>query len=301
MPTFYDQLKQSALAAGVAEKTWASFIRALSSPKHGRINCWTGATTRGSMILRAWRRESRVNLSRVEQIAQPLIDTLKAEGARPFARDLSRLNCLRGFEAVWGCPDAGDLGGARLASGTTVTDLCRYYFDMDSGLGLISEDDRNSIALLLQETNPAEQRKVLGLFHRPLGKRTGVPASCWSSPPPYPERFDMVWAVREHDFPTHLTPDDARDLLGLVRFRKGGDLVFLTYLLPRSTSPRVPTAVEALGGWAYWPAKDLPNQTTMDYSKGTPGPREFVHSADVPPDTMGIRWMGRLARDWEDA
>jgi hypothetical protein len=36
----------------------------------------------------------------------------------------------------------------------------------------------------------------------------------------------------------------------------------------------------------------------MDYSKGTRGPREFVPSADVPPDTMGIRWMGGLACDW---
>jgi hypothetical protein len=171
---------------------------------------------------------------------------------------------------------------------------------MDSGLGLISEDDRNSIAILLQETNPAEQRKVLALFHRSLGKRTGVPDYRLSSPPPYPERLDMVWAVREHDLPPHLTADDARNLLGLVRFRKGGDLVFFTYLLPAGTSPRVPMAVEALGGWAYWPARDLRKQTTMDYCKGTPGPREFVHSGDVPPDTMGVRWMGRLARDWYD-
>jgi len=301
MPTLYYQLKQSVLAAGVEKKTWASFIRALRSLEHGRIACWTGATTPGRMILRARRREWRVNPSRVEQVAKRLTDILKTEGADPFATDLSHLKCFRGFEAVWGCPEAGDLGGARLASGTTVADLCRYYFDVDSGLGLISEADRESIAVSLQKTNPAEQRKVLALFQRPLGKRTGVPASCRSSPPPYPERFDMVWALREHDLPPHVTADDTRNALGLVHFRKGGDLVFFTYLLPGSTSPRVPTAVEALGGWAYWPAKDLRKQTTMDYSKGTPGPREFVHSADVPPDTMGVRWMGRLARDWDDA
>jgi hypothetical protein len=111
----------------------------------------------------------------------------------------------------------------------------------------------------------------------------------------------MVWAVREHDLPPHATADDARNLLGLADFRKGGDLVFFTYLLPEGASPRVPTAVEALGAWAYWPAKDLRKQTTMDYSRGTPGPREFVHSGDVPPDTMGIRWTGKLARDWDEA
>jgi len=110
----------------------------------------------------------------------------------------------------------------------------------------------------------------------------------------------MLWAVREHDLPAQLTPDDARNLLGLVRFRKGEDLVFFTYSQTVGTPPRVPTAVEALGGWAYWPARDLRKQTTMDYHKGTPGPHEFVHSADVPPDTMSIRWLGRLARDWDD-
>jgi hypothetical protein len=164
MPTFYHQLKDSALAAGVEKKTWASFVRALRSFEHGRITCWLGATTPGRMMLRAWRRESRVSVSRVEQIAWPLIDTLKTEGADPFARDLSRLGCFRGFEAVWGCPEAGDVGPARLASATTVNGLCRHYFDMDTGLGLISEDDHDSIVALLQNTNPAEQRKVLGLF-----------------------------------------------------------------------------------------------------------------------------------------
>jgi hypothetical protein len=301
MPTFYNLLKVSALTAGVEEKVWTSFVRALRSLEHGRITCCTGATTPGRMVLRAWRRESRVNLSRVQEVAKPLIDVLKTEGAEPFARDLSRLNCFRGFEAVWGCPEAEDVVGDRLASGITVTELCRYYFEMDSGLGPITEDDRRNIAVLLQKTSPAEQRKVLALFQRPLGKRKGVPDSCRSSPPPYIERFDMVWAMREHDLPAHLTPDDARSLLGLVRFRKGEDLVFFTDPQTVGTPPRVPTAVEALGGWAYWPAKDLRKQATMDYSKGTPGLREFVHSAEVPPETMGVRWMGRLAHDWDDA
>ncbi|HXX24952.1 MAG TPA: hypothetical protein VEO19_17570 [Terriglobia bacterium] len=301
MPSFYDLLKQSVLAAGVEEKTWASFIRALRSLEHGRITCWMGTTTPGRMVLRAWRLESRVKPSRVQQVARPLADTLKTDGPEPFARDLPRLNCFRAFEAVWGCPEAGDVVGDRLASGITVTRLCRYYFDMDSGLGLITEDDRRSIAVSLQRTNPAEQRKVLALFQRPLGKRKGFPDTCRSSPPPYPERFGMVWAVREHDLPPHLTPDDARNLLGLVGFHKSEDLVFFIYQLSGGTLPRVPTAVEAMGGWAYWPAKDLRKQTTMDYSKGTSGPREFVHSADIPPETMGVRWMGRLAREWDDA
>jgi hypothetical protein len=169
---------------------------------------------------------------------------------------------------------------------------------MDSGVGLISEDDRKSIALLLQQSNPTEQRKVLTLFRRPLGKRTGIPAACRSSPPPYRERFDMAWALRERDLAE--TADQARDALGLVHFRRGEDLVFITYRLAGNISPRVPTVVEAMGGWAYWPARDLGNQTSLDYHKGIRGLQEFVHSADVPPGTMRVRWMGRLMRNWDD-
>jgi len=171
---------------------------------------------------------------------------------------------------------------------------------LDSGLGLISKDDLNSIAFLLQNANPVAQRKALALFQRPLGKRRGVPASCKSLPPPYNERFDMVWSLREEDLAALKTTDDVRDALGLVHFRKGEDLLFLTYMLTSRTSPRTPTAIEALGGWAYWPHRNLGEQSTMNYYKGTRGPREFVHSADVSPDTMGVRWMGRLVRNWDD-
>src|SRR3989442_8081796 len=39
-------------------------------------------------------------------------------------------------------------------------------------------------------------------------------------------------------------------------FRSAGfSIVAFSYVLPGGASARIPTAVEALGGWAYWPAR----------------------------------------------
>ncbi len=252
------------------------------------------------MILRAWHSEFRVDARSISDLGQPLIQMLQSEGPRGITNGLSRLQCWRGFESGWRAPVARHVNGNPMATAMTVAALCRHYFDFDPGGGLISHEEYDSVVLLVQKTNADDQRKLTALFLQPLGKRKRVPAQCQSSRLPYPGRFDMVWALRERDIPGHANPDEIRDTLGLVHFRAGEDVTLFTYTLEEQCTLRVPTVVEAMGQWAFWPAARAEQQRTLNYRDGRAGPREFVHSAEINPRSMRPRWVGRLARNWDD-
>lgn len=300
MVSFCDQLEELVLAGGIPPAVWDEFIQALRE-SGDLIACWIGQTTQGEMILNAWHNEFRVDAQSIRDLAQPLIQMLRAEGPRGITKGLSRLQCCRGFESAWRAPVARDVSGAPMATATTVTTMCRHYFDLDPGGGLISGRDYDNIVLLLQKTNPDDHRKLMGSFLQPLGKRKGVPAPCQSSRLPYPDRFDIVRALREDDVPAHATPDEIRDILGLVHFRAAQDVTFFIYRLEDNLTLHVPTVIEALGGWAFWPAAKPEKQKTRNYRDGRVGPREFVHSAEIPPPSMRPRWVGTLTRNWDDA
>src|SRR5205085_10153473 len=128
-------------------------------------------------------------------------------------------------------------------------------------------------------TNPQEQRKLLDLFQRPLGKRVNVPLGCQPSIPPYPDRFDLVWAVVDREMPRNVSTDEIRDSLGLVHFCAGEHLVCFAYPSSERAFLLIPTCIEAMGGWAFWPPIQGDSQRTVNYHTGVGGPREFVHSA----------------------
>lgn len=144
------------------------------------------------------------------------------------------------------------------------------------------------------------KKKVVALFRKPLGQRDTAPGCCRSWNPPFPERFSLVWASRERDVSHALAADDLRDKLGLVHFYRGEKIVCFTYTLPAGILPLVPTCIEALGSWQYWPARPHQAQRSMDYRTGILGPREFVHAAEVDPRSMEYRWVGELGRNWDD-
>ena len=300
MGSFYQVLQDAVLAAGVPRKTWAEFVRALRNPAHGPIPCWTGATTPGKFILRAWRREWRVNTGRAVDLAKPLAQMLKTDGPVRFSDSLRDLACCRAFEAYWQSPPDGISKKATLTSVATVTALSRYSFEDDPGAGGISPSAYDSIVTWFRQTNPGEQKKVLALFKRPLGKRKGVPDSWHDYDPPYTDRLSIVWTCKEADVVKHSDPDELRNTLGLVHMRAGDDLVAFSYPLPKDTPALIPTSVEALGGWAFWPAPKGAEQRTMDYNAGNLGPREYVHPAEVVPTTMRYRLVGTLSQNWDD-
>lgn len=236
---------------------------------------------------------------RAKQIAWPITNRLQAGGVASFRANLGELTCCKGFESVCGAPAAKLSKGVRLATARTVKGLSRFYFDLDEGV--VSESDPDTFDRLFQETNPAEQMKVLALFRRPLGKRTSLPEDCRSSAPPHAERFDLVWAVRERDvFAYDNSADSLRDALGLVHFYAGDKVVCFNYTLPGYVSAFIPTAVEAMGGWAFLPGTRGEGQKTMNYRTGEVGCHEFVHSAEIEPDRMQYHWVGKLARNWDD-
>src|SRR5438132_3912249 len=90
---------------------------------------------------------------------------------------------------------------------------------------------------------------------------------------PLPERFDVVWAAREADVLMYHDGDLLRDVLGLVHFYKGEEIVLFSYASPRRGFVHVPTVVEAMGGWAFWPAPPRQPQTTINYRTGHRGLR----------------------------
>jgi hypothetical protein len=284
MSSFYQVLKDAVLAAGIPRNTWAEFVHALRNPAHGLIPCWTGTTTPGKFILRAWRREGRVNTVRAVDLTRPLAQMLKTDGPVRFSNSLRDLACCRTFEAHWQSPAAAISKKEMLTSVATVTALSRYNFGDDPGAGGISPSAYDSILTWFRQTNPGEQRKVLALFNRPLGKRKGIPDSWQDYDPPHTDRLSLVWACRETDVSNYSNPDELRNTLGLVHMRAGDDLVAFSYLLPKDTPALVPTSVEAMGGWAFWPAEKGAEQHTIDYNRGDAGPREYVHPAEVVPN-----------------
>jgi hypothetical protein len=139
----------------------------------------------------------------------------------------------------------------------------------------------------------------MAFWVRPLGKRASPPAACGSVP--HPERFDLVWAYAWPipPSPLVLAADQLRDLLGLVTFRKGAELVEFRYPRDAAGVMGVPTAVEALGGWAFVPAGEGRPQMTYNYRTFEPGIAEFVHAAQVVPRDCRFRWIGTLTREWD--
>jgi hypothetical protein len=153
---------------------------------------------------------------------------------------------------------------------------------------------------MLRSTDPDQQRSLLGTLGRPLGKRSEPPGVPEGLSVPHPERFDILWAVRCSDLKGFGSPDEVRDSLGLTHLRPFFKIVAFNYVLPAGVSARIPTAIEALGSWAYWPAPATEAQRTMNYRTGEAGPEEFVHEAVIPPDTMRYEWVGEISGNWDD-
>jgi hypothetical protein len=187
-----------------------------------------------------------------------------------------------------------------LAHVCTTDSLFRYYLAGDPSAGFASPDSLATLELTLRSTDREDQRSLLARLGRPLGKRSDPPALCGGLAVPYPERFDILWVVRYDDLKGLGTPDEVRDSLGLTYFRRFFKIVAFNYLLPGGASARIPTAIEALGSWAYWPARATEAQRTMNYRTGKPGPEEFVHEAVIAPDTMRYEWLGEISRSWDD-
>jgi hypothetical protein len=245
--------------------------------------------------MRAWRREERVEHGRVSTLAKPLA-TILLSSAPDFAGfNLTVLQCFRAFESGWYCPKAPRTT-TTYATFRTVLEIARYYVD-----GVVSADDVRALSVLLRKRDRSEQRKLLSLFSRRLGERRIVPDSCRSLTLPYPERLNLVWTSPQPNVPNHLKPDEIRDILGLIYFRKGDALVSFSYSLPPGLTAMTPTCVESLGGWTFWPAKSTEEQRSMNYRTGAMGISEFVHPADVPPEDMEYLWVGELTTNWDDA
>jgi len=291
------------LAEGLSREEWANFLRAFRAPDYNGIRCWNGHVAPGRLILRAWRQEWRVVSQRAKHIARPIAGILRTKGPDHFSKDPYCPNCLgncRAFEPVLGAPPATKITDDVLATAHGLTAISRFYFEEDSGLGIASGSDVENLRSMFHRQNQRDQQKLLALFKRPLGKRAAPPDSCLSSSLPYPERFDIVWAVREKDMAGYVTADSIRDCLGLVHLRTAEELIVFTYPLPESLRAFVPTAIEALGGWAFWPVRGQA-QRTLDYRTGEQGPREFIHSAAIPPGSMRYRSTGKLSRNWDDS
>lgn len=294
--SFYTELRDAAISAGVQRNIWADFVWAIRGHSQP-ILCWNGTPAGGRLILRAWRREWRVGKVRASQIAQPLIARLLV-GAAPFLGGLQELKCCRAYEAALGAPPARLSKKVPLSSARTLNEISRYYFDMEDGV--FSSADLDGLDKMFQTTNSAEQKKVLDLFLRPLGKRSRPPRECHSPDPPNPERLDCVWVSLRKDVLKYPKADELRDALGLVHFRTGDKIILFEYNLPDHVSAFIPTTVEALSGWAFWPGLHGQAQRTVNYRTGDRGPREFVHAADIGPDLMRFRWLGTSSRNWDD-
>jgi hypothetical protein len=111
------------------------------------------------------------------------------------------------------------------------------------------------------------------------------------------DRLNILWAILEDELPSG-TPDEIRNVLGLTHLLRGESLVCFYYTFGASDL-RSPTAMEAMGGWAFWPARPGETQQTVDYKTGKSGPKEFVHAASVPPATMRLKLFGILECNWD--
>jgi hypothetical protein len=187
-----------------------------------------------------------------------------------------------------------------LAHVCTTDSLFRYYLTGDVSAGFASPDSLAALEVTLRSTDPDDQRSLLARLGRPLGKRSDPRALCGGLGVPHPERFDILWAVCYNDLKGFGSPDEVRDSLGLTHLRPFFKIVAFNYLLPGGVSARIPTAIEALGSWAYWPATATEAQRTMNYRTGKLGPEEFVHEAVIPPDTMRYEWVGEISGNWDD-
>lgn len=299
MPSFYAQLRDALVARGVSREQWAAVVRIFKNPKNNDKRCFRG-TAPGRMILASWRLEERIDPARVQDLANPLATSIRALGPEVLDGNLMLLQCCRGFESTWGAPSASLSRTDKLTSAKTITELVRHYLGADPSGGVVAAGDYAALERLLKQKNIAEQKKLLALFKRPLGRRDSSPANCRSWGPPYLERFSLVWASREKDVPHSVAADDLRDMLGLVHFRRGEKVICFGYQLPSGTTARIPTSVEALGSWQYSPARPRQRQRSVNYQTGARGPREFVHAAEVDPGGMEYRWVGELGRNWDD-
>ncbi len=290
--SFYIELRDIVLAAGVTKAEWMRFIRAVRHAQKGeKLPCWFGQTSPGKMILKAWGREHRVGPDRITGVAQILISALKAGD---ISDCLYLLKCCRGFEKVWGAPFAGNTATGPMASATTLTDLWRWYFN---------KDPMNPVSLghlehVLCRADPAHQQAFLKLHDLPLGKRDTPPR--WKDlKAPSNERYDIVWAVREDDVGSYNDADKMRDDLGLVHHKQGATLVLFGFVFTEEFAARIPTVVESSGWWPFWPGTLEDGQRTMNYLTGQLGPREFVHPSGVGQGKMKCRCVGKLGRNWD--
>ena len=240
-------------------------------------------------------REERIDEERVKNVAEPLARLLLNSGSHFIDLNITILQCCRAFESAWYSPVAPIPGRATYTTVRTVSQIARHYVD-----GIVSANDVKALGLLFKNTDRTDQKKLLALFSTPLGQRRRLPDCCRGMTIPYTERLNLVWAFRQTEVPNDMGPDELRDVLGLVHFRRGETLVGFSYRLRQGTPIMVPTCIEAMGGWAFWPAQRDDEQLAVNYRTGARGPAEVVHPAIVPPRTMKYRWEGDLTRNWDD-
>lgn len=287
--TFYDQLKAALRVLGVSRLDWARFVRWLRAPFHARLRIGGKETTAGRLILRAWRSEKRVTPERVGALATAI------QGKLPRDDDqLGRLQCWRGHES--GPRLVASKIPPRLATCRSTLDILRYHLSDDPAGVVARPETLAALEHTYRLTDEADQRCAMALWVRPLGKRAAPPPTCGTLP--HPERFDLVWAFPWQAPYNKKSADLFRDLLGQVTFPRGAQLVAFHYPRAAAGAVALPTVVEALGGWAFVPAKPGKPQMTYNYCTGRPGAAEFVHVARAPPEECRFTWFGSLTREW---
>lgn len=265
---------------------------------------WIGNMREGKLVLEAWQRELRIPEARVQQIAAGLAELFALKPEEWLPNPVDMLQWCKGFENEWDAPLARGVDGVTVV---TVQGLRRFgdVIGKQPPFGSFSpmqEADRQHEAIdkeLNARSSWADHLVVE--FSQALA--TGRPARKPAKAPdaPYPARWNIVWITTSDEVASYISLDELRDALGLTQCREGDYVLVLSYALPSTSKTRVPTAIEGLGGWPWWPAKPGDAQRAMNYRTGVHGPREFVHAADeIPVGAARIQVKGRLARNWDD-
>jgi hypothetical protein len=299
-----EALRRGVTEYGAPSDAWDRFIDALKG-SGAELTLWVGNMREGSFVLEAWKTELRVPEPRAQQIAAALARLL-ASGPDEWAANLMDvLQWCKGFEKEWDAPVAR---GAEGVIFVTVQRLRRFREVMGKlpPYGSFSPMDEayQQEEAIDKEVNAGGTwaDSLLLEFSRALAEGR-VPRKAGKAPDaPYPARWSIVWVAIKDEVDSYISLDELRDALGLTHCRENDYVLVFSYTLGSTRNARVPTAIEGLGGWAWWPASPGNEQRAINYRTGEIGPREFVHSADeIPAGATRIQIKGRLLRNWDDS